>query len=138
MFEHKFGFKALGVKSYHASSLRSAVSNAIAVPTMFLFLTLDGSAFAQEIDPASAIRGSLGVSLSNLSVSNHFGVLSFFLNGGFALLCAALAVFLVARSRRDRRAKYGYKPMPFKFPFVSKRAGTAGRQSGLAKRGLGG
>jgi hypothetical protein len=138
MFEHQFGFMAFRVKSYHASLLRSAVSNAIAVPTIFLFLMLDGSAFAQEIDPASAIRGSLGVSLAHLGVSNHFGVLSFILNGGFALLCGALAVFLVARSRRDSRTKCGRKPMSFKFPLLSKRAGTAGRQSGLAKRGLGG
>ncbi|MGO9930903.1 MAG: hypothetical protein ACLPV8_03695, partial [Steroidobacteraceae bacterium] len=103
MAEHKFEFRVSAVESYHASSVRSAVPSAIAVTTlMLLFVTLDGPAFAQEIDPASALRGSLGVSLADLSISNHFGALSFFLNGVFALLSGAMAVFLVARTGRDR------------------------------------
>ena len=39
---------------------------------------------AVEADPASAVRGSLGVSLENLGLSNDLGKLVFLLNGGFA------------------------------------------------------
>jgi hypothetical protein len=68
------------------------------------FLMLSGAAFAQvEADPASAVRGSLGVSLENLSLSDHLGELVFLLNGGFALLFAAFACFAVARRREPNR-----------------------------------
>jgi len=56
---------------------------------------------AVEADPASAVRGSLGVSLENLSLSNDLGKLVFLLNGGFALLYGALACFAVARYHRE-------------------------------------
>jgi hypothetical protein len=56
---------------------------------------------AVEADPASAVRGSLGVSLENLSLSNDLGKLVFLLNGGFALLSAALTCFAVARHHRE-------------------------------------
>lgn len=48
---------------------------------------------AVEDDPASAVRGSLGVSLENLSLKNNPGRLVFLLNGGFALLFGAVAFF---------------------------------------------
>jgi hypothetical protein len=56
---------------------------------------------AVEADPASAVRGSLGVSLDSLSPSSNFGELAFLLNGGFALLFGAVVFFAVAR--RDRK-----------------------------------
>jgi hypothetical protein len=56
---------------------------------------------AVEADPASAVRGSLGVSFENLSLSNDLGKLVFFLNGGFALLAGAFACFAVARHHRE-------------------------------------
>lgn len=54
-----------------------------------------------EADPASAVRGSLGVSLENLSLKNNLGKLVFLLNGGFALLAGAVACFAVARLNRE-------------------------------------
>jgi hypothetical protein len=138
MLEHKFALKTFAAKSHRAFSNRLVVPNAIAGSTMLLFLTRDGSAFAQEIDPAAAIRGSLGVSLASLGVDSRFGALSFFLNGGFALLCGAIAVFLVARSRRNWKATFGRQPMSFSFLLPAKRAGAEDRQTGLMKRGLGG
>lgn len=56
---------------------------------------------AIEADPASAVRGALGVSIDNLSINHNFGELAFLLNGGFALVFAAVALFVVAR--RDRK-----------------------------------
>jgi hypothetical protein len=136
MLERKIEFGA--VDAYHASSFRATMSKAIAVPMMFLFLTREGSAFAQSIDPASAIRGSLGVSLANLSFSDHLGALSLFLNGGFALLCGAIAACFVARGRRDRRATFGHQRTRFSFLLSTKRPDASARKTGFAKRGFGG
>jgi hypothetical protein len=74
--------------------------------TAFFFaaLMVSGVASAQvEADPASAVRGSLGVSLENLSLSNRLGELVFLLNGGFALLFGALACFAAARRNEPNR-----------------------------------
>lgn len=115
MLKHKVELEASGVETYHASLRGAAVPNLMAVATVFLFLTLDGSAFAESIDPASAIRGSLGVSLASLSFSDHLGALSFVLNGGFAVLCGAIAVCLAARSRGAWRASFGHQRKYFAF-----------------------
>ena len=56
---------------------------------------------AVDADPATAVRGSLGVSLENLSLSNNLGKLVFLLNGGFALLAGAIACFAVNRHPRE-------------------------------------
>jgi hypothetical protein len=56
---------------------------------------------AVETDPASAVRGSLGVSLENLSLGSNLGKLVFLLNGGFALLSGAFACFAAARHHRE-------------------------------------
>jgi hypothetical protein len=52
-------------------------------------------------DSASAVRGSLGVPLEDLSLSNDLGELSFLLNGGFALLAGAFACFAAVKRRRE-------------------------------------
>jgi hypothetical protein len=52
-------------------------------------------------DSASAVRGSLGVSLEELGLNNNLGEFSFLLNGGFALLCGAFAYFAAAKRRRE-------------------------------------
>jgi hypothetical protein len=52
-------------------------------------------------DSASAVRGSLGVSLEDLSLNNNPGEFSFLLNGGFALLSGAFVCFAVAKRRRE-------------------------------------
>jgi hypothetical protein len=95
---------------------QSARASAVAVVTMSLFLAqLSLCAFATEsstdqtaawasvsqIDPASAVRGSPGVSLENLGLSNDFGKLAFLLNAGFVLLFGLLAV-IVGRHRPKR------------------------------------
>jgi len=54
------------------------------------------------IDPTSALRGSLGASLGELSLGDNLGRLSLLLNGGFALLFGAFASLVVAGFRRDR------------------------------------
>ena len=64
---------------------------------------------AGEVDPASAIRGSLGASLDDLSVDSPVGVLSLVLNGGFALLFAVFACVAVAGGRRDRTHRPGFR-----------------------------
>ena len=82
--------------------------------TAFFFaasLMISGVASAQvEADPASAVRGSLGVSLENLSLGNHLGELVFLLNGGFALLFGLLAVILGRRRSSRRRPAMQYHP----------------------------
>ena len=65
---------------------------------------VSGVASAQMSDPsdsASAVRGSLGVSLENLSLKDNLGKLVFLLNGGFALLSGAVACFAVTRHHRE-------------------------------------
>ena len=57
---------------------------------------------AVAADPASAVRGSLGVPLEDLSLSNHLGELVFLLNGGFAVLFGAFACFAAARHEPNR------------------------------------
>ena len=56
---------------------------------------------AVEADFASAVQGSLGVSLEDLSLSNNLGKLVFLLNGGFALLFGTFACFSAARHHRE-------------------------------------
>jgi hypothetical protein len=58
---------------------------------------------AVESDPASAVEGSLGVSLENLSLSTDLGKLVFFLNGGFALLFGAVCFALARRHHEPIR-----------------------------------
>jgi hypothetical protein len=75
--------------------------------TSFFFaasLMISGVASAQvEADPSSAVRGSLGVSLEDLSLSNHPGELVFLLNAGFALLFVVFACFAAARRHEPNR-----------------------------------
>jgi hypothetical protein len=80
--------------------LRSVVTCAIASATVaLLFAEINGGAAA--IDSTSALRGSLGASLGDLSLSDNFGRLSLLLNGGAALLFAAFASLAVAWRDRD-------------------------------------
>jgi hypothetical protein len=84
--------------------LPKTMSSTVAFPIVgFLLIATNASALASEIDPSSAVRGSLGASLDDLSLGNHFGTVSFLLNGGFALLCCAIVWFVVARRRQNRK-----------------------------------
>src|SRR3984957_17309139 len=75
--------------------------------TAFFFAAsflVSGVASAQvEAAPGSAVRGSRGGSLENLSHHNHLGALVFLLNGGFALLFVAFACFAAVRRHEPKR-----------------------------------
>jgi hypothetical protein len=100
------------------------IPNAIAVSVaLLLFVTSYGRASAQEVDPSSSVRGSLGVPLSDLNLDNPLGVVSFFLNAGLTLLCSAVALYVVARARREwlsRRTR-----TLSAFPLLRKRTGAS-------------
>ena len=72
-----------------------------------LVLALSAPASASETDPASAIRGSLGLSIEDLALSHGAGATVFLLNAAFALLFAALAIALRrANSYKARRIPF--------------------------------
>ena len=73
-----------------------------------LLSALSAHASASEVDPASAVRGSLGVSLDDLTLSSGAGTTVFLLNAGFFLLFAAVCIAVL---RADARKG---KHIPFK------------------------
>jgi hypothetical protein len=77
------------------------VATTVASSTLF-FASL--RVFAIEADPAPAIRGSLGVSLEDLSLDNHLGQLVFLLNGACALTFGLVAC-LARTARRDNPSR---------------------------------
>jgi hypothetical protein len=79
--------------------LQSAAACAAVLATIAL-LCAEIKAPTVGIDCASAVRGSLGVTLEDLNLDNNLGELSFFLNGGFALLSGIFACFAVAKRPR--------------------------------------
>lgn len=85
--------------------LQTVVTVAIAAAAAaLLFVAIDAPA-ATAIDPTSAIRGSLGASLEDLSLSDNVGRLSLLLNGGSALLFGAFASLAVTGPHRHRIKK---------------------------------
>ena len=81
--------------------IRSVVTCAIASATVALLFAEINVPGATAIDPTSAVRGSLGTSLGDLSLDDDVGRLSLVLNGGCALLFGAFASLAVARRHRD-------------------------------------
>jgi hypothetical protein len=75
-----------------------------AVTLIGLVSELCAPASAGEIDPASAVRGSLGASLDELAFGNGAGPSVFLLNAGFALLFGAVAL----RARRRKSPRSGH------------------------------
>ena len=73
-----------------------------AITLIGLVSALSAPASASEADPASAVRGSLGVSLDDLVLSSGAGATVFLLNAGFLLLFAAVCI---AARRRDSKPK---------------------------------
>jgi hypothetical protein len=65
-----------------------------------LALAQSSQAASMPIDAASAIRGSLGVSVDDLVLSSSGGASVFFLNAGCALL---FGVFVMMARRRNTR-----------------------------------
>ena len=72
------------------------------------FMAFSTAQASVEADPASAVRGSLGVSLDNLRLSDNFGELAFLLNGGCALLFGAVALSVVASRHRKPVRDHGH------------------------------
>jgi hypothetical protein len=77
--------------------------SAIALTTVALFaLNVHATAATTAVDPSSAVRGSLGVSLEDLAIHSPIGELTLYLNGGMALLFMLLAV-VAARAHARKR-----------------------------------
>jgi hypothetical protein len=66
-----------------------------------LVSAMGAHASASEVDPASAVRGSLGVSLDDLSTSA--GTTVFLLNVGFALVFTAICIGVRRADTRKRK-----------------------------------
>jgi hypothetical protein len=79
-------------------------TSAIALATVgLLVLDLHTAAGAATVDPATVVRGSLGVSLEDLGTNSAIGELSFYLNGGMALLFGTLAALFVRFNGQAKR-----------------------------------
>jgi hypothetical protein len=74
-----------------------------AISLVGLVSALSAPASASEADPASAVRGSLGVPLDDLVLSSGAGATVFLLNAGFALLFAAICIAVLRAEARKRR-----------------------------------
>jgi hypothetical protein len=82
--------------------LQAVVTCAVLLAAAAALLFVEIKVPAVGIDDfGSAVRGSLGVSLEDLSLNHNLGVLALFLNGGFALLAGAFACLAVATHRRE-------------------------------------
>jgi hypothetical protein len=90
-----------------------------AVPAMLtlvgLVSALSAPSSASESDPASAVRGSLGVSLDDLAFGHGAGATVFLLNAVFVLLFAAVCI---AARRKDSKPKGSHIPFPAGSKFV--------------------
>jgi hypothetical protein len=72
-----------------------------------LVSSLGAHASVSEAEPASAVRGSLGVSLDELALSGGSGTTVFLLNAGFALVFAAICIAVWrADSRKNKRMPF--------------------------------
>ena len=89
--------------------LQSVVTCAVLLAAVAL-LFVEISVAAVGIDAsASAVRGSLGVSLEELDLNDGLGEFSFLLNGGFALLSGAFVYFAVAKRRRKPMSGHDHR-----------------------------
>jgi hypothetical protein len=96
------GAKAMRIKSEFV--VYSAVALAIVGLGIAAFNT---PLSATGIDAASAVRGSVGVSLTDLDLGSRIGELWISLNGCFALLFIAGAALAVGWRRRAKRTAHG-------------------------------
>jgi hypothetical protein len=80
-----------------------------AVSLIGLVSALSAPASASESDPASAVRGSLGVSLDDLAFGHGAGATVFLLNAVFVLLFAAVCI---AARRKDSKPTGRHIPFP--------------------------
>jgi len=87
------------VMRLHISSAAPA-----ALTLVGLVSALSAHASASEADPASAVRGSLGVPLDDLVLSSGAGTAVFLMNAGFALVFAAICI--AVRRANSRKGKH--------------------------------
>jgi hypothetical protein len=90
--------------------LQSIVPSAAALIGLAL---AQSSQAAAQIDAASAVRGSLGISAEDLMLSSGSGAAVFLLNAGCALLFAAFALMV---TRMDTRRGGARIPFEFRLP----------------------
>jgi hypothetical protein len=85
----------------------------LAAAGLLLAVAFHGSA-GTLADPASAVRGSLGTPLKELSLENSTGALTLILNGAFVLFAAVWALLLTRshRTRTRRSARTSLRPSP--------------------------
>ena len=79
-----------------------------------LFSVLCAPASAGEIDPASAVRGSLGVSVDELVFGSGAGASVFLLNAAFALVFAAVAIGARRSASRGSPGSRDASRIPYK------------------------
>jgi uncharacterized membrane protein len=79
-----------------------------AITLVGLVSALSAPASASEADPASAVRGSLGVSLDDLVLSSGAGATVFLLNAGFVLLFAAICI-AVGRAKPQKPGHIAFR-----------------------------
>jgi hypothetical protein len=77
-----------------------------AVSLLGLVSALSAPASASDSDPASDIRGSLGVSLGDLGLSHGAGATVFLLNAGFALVFAVVCLAVGRKDSKRRRIPF--------------------------------
>jgi hypothetical protein len=93
--------------------LSVAAASAVAVTVVGLFVAAPHAmAVASAFDPASAVRGSLGVSLDDLDVKNTIGELTLYVNGALAVLFGIFAAIAARANARMRNAAKRPSPVP--------------------------
>jgi hypothetical protein len=73
-----------------------------------LVSALSAPASASESDPASAVRGSLGLSIDDLAFGHGAGA-TVFLNAGFALLFAAVCIAVRRKGSKSKRTHLPFR-----------------------------
>jgi hypothetical protein len=93
--------------------LSVAAASAVAVTVVGLFFVdPQALAVATALDPATAVRGSLGVSLEDLDINSTIGGLTLYLNGALALVFGVFAAIVVRTNTRKRNAAKRTTPVP--------------------------
>jgi hypothetical protein len=65
---------------------------------------------ADQLDATSAVRGSLGLSIEDLTLSSSSGAAVFLMNAGCAVLFAAFALIVTRTGTRRGGARMPFRP----------------------------
>jgi hypothetical protein len=88
----------------HSQSMTGGVAILAAIALFFAETKVPAVGIDESL---SAVRGSLSVSLEDLSLGSNLGDLSFLLNGGCALISGVFACFALAKRRRKPLIHHG-------------------------------